>query len=361
MAPTKASQGVREAWVAEQLRLAKLCVDTDDLDWHLQSESIYGLRHVAGVDVSFFPDGTHAVAAVVVVSYPEMEVLYERCATFQLKVPYMPGFLAFREVPAFKAMLQKVPSEWRPQVVLVDGNGVFHPRRCGSATHLGIVAGLPAVGVAKEVLQVGGMNVSTAHKLAERLQKAGEWAPLFANKGDEHPLAALLRPCENKKMVVVSAGHKISLNTAIHLISSLCKSSVPEPIRQADLRSRAAVKAWFEWTPLTKLKMSRQEGAGDLLQIALPEREALGNSTMHNMSSEPGPKDIWRTQLKKDAGRTSKLKLVWRVKVSQQEVLPEEESHSTVLDFSIAPMSERDWGLCWFFKQYLGGLCVLRA
>lgn len=360
MAPTKASQGVREAWVAEQSRLAKLCVDTDDLDWSLQGESIHGLRHVAGVDVSFFPYGTHAVAAVVIVSYPDMEVLYERCATFQLKVPYMPGFLAFREVPALKAMLQKVPSKWRPQVVLVDGNGVFHPRMCGSATHLGIVVGMPAIGVAKDVLQVGDVNVSTAQKLGEKLQKAGEWTPLFANRSDEHPLAALLRPCENKKTVVVSVGHKISLNTAIHLTALLCKSGVPEPIRQADLRSRAAVKAWFEWTPLMKLKMPAQEGAGDLLQIALPEREALRNSTIHNVSSEHDSK-TWQTLSKKDSGRTSKSKLVWRVKVSPKQVLPDEESHSTNLDSSIVSISEGDWGLCWFFQQYLGGLCVLRA
>merc|ERR1719313_1720645 len=170
MAPTKASQSVRDAWVAEQSRLAKLCVDTDDLDWSLQNGSISGLQHVAGLDISFFPDGTHAVAAVVVVSYPDLEVLYEQCATFQLKVPYMPGFLAFREVPAFKAMLEKVPSKWRPQVVLVDGNGVFHPRRCGAATHLGIVTGLPTIGAAKDVLQVGDINVATARALAEKLQ-----------------------------------------------------------------------------------------------------------------------------------------------------------------------------------------------
>merc|ERR1719456_922345 len=193
--------------MAEQERLAKLCVETDELDWTAHGQFIEGLRHVAGVDVSFFPDGTHAVAAVVVISYPQMEVVYERCATFKLKVPYMAGFLAFREVPALKAMLEKVPSKWQPQVVLVDGNGVFHPRRCGSATHLGIVTGLPTVGVAKDILQVGDVNVSTARDIAKTLGPS-DWAPLVRDCGKGDPLAVLLRPNAGKKTVVVSVGHK---------------------------------------------------------------------------------------------------------------------------------------------------------
>merc|ERR1712066_291728 len=80
------------------------------------------------------------------------------------------------------------------------------------------------------------------------------------------PLAVLLRPTNAKRQVVVSAGHRISLNTAVLLTTSLCKSSIPEPIRQADLRSRAAVWAWFDGTSLAKLKL----GSGDLLEISVP-------------------------------------------------------------------------------------------
>merc|ERR1719313_1815268 len=100
-------------------------------------------------------------------------------------------------------MLDMVPEKWRPQAVLVDGNGVFHPRRCGSATHLGIVTGLPTIGVAKDILQVGDVNVSTARQVSQKLQGASDWAPLVADDRNE-PLAVLLRPSSGQKTVVVS-------------------------------------------------------------------------------------------------------------------------------------------------------------
>lgn len=320
---------LRDAWSAEQDRLAKMCVDTDQFDWCVHGELIEGLRLVAGVDVSFFPDGVHAVAGVVVLSFPNLSVVYERCATFKLRVPYMPGFLAFREVPALKAMLDKIPEGSRPQAVLVDGNGVFHPRRCGAATHLGIVTSLPTVGVAKDVLHVGDVNALVARQVAEKLQP-GDWAPLVGNEtthGDH--LAALLRPKIFKKTLVVSVGHRISLNSAIVLTAALCKeSAIPEPIRQADLRSRAAVRGWFEWTPVPKLKLPREGGAGDLLKVALPNAEMQRNHTSEVLATEPATKRPRRVQREDEkrgvcqkSGRASKAKLAWRIKPVANESL----------------------------------------
>jgi deoxyinosine 3'endonuclease (endonuclease V) len=315
-----APSSLREEWAAEQEKLSKLSITRDELDWCVHGQFIHGLQHVASVDVSFFPDRLHAVAAVVVLTYPDMKVVYECLATFRLAVPYMAGFLAFREVPALKVMLDKVPSKFKPQVVLVDGNGVFHPRRCGSATHLGILTGLPTVGVAKDILQVGDVNAKVARIVADQLDKASDWAPLKGKSSDgQEPLAVLLRPSDAKRLLVVSAGHKISLNSAAVLTASLCKSSMPEPIRQADLRSRPAVWEWFDGVSLAKLKL----GAGDLLEIDVPDLHAVDDA-------EPDAKRARHTRIDQEGRNQDKsshrkkkgpLKesLVWRVKASPQE------------------------------------------
>jgi len=231
------SKEQRKQWEAEQRSLASMRVEEDVLDFSCEAPDFPGLQRICGVDVSFFSDGTYAIATVVVLSFPTLEVLWERSAAFRLIVPYVPGFLAFREVPALSQLMSFVPSRMKPQVVLVDGNGVFHPRGCGSATHLGITVDLPTIGVAKDVLQVGAVNSSVARGIAAGLQP-GEWARLC-------PVAALLKPKGGGKPLVVSPGHRICLSSAMTLTMALCTSSAsPEPIRQADLRSRHAVRQW---------------------------------------------------------------------------------------------------------------------
>lgn len=238
-------------WEVEQQRLAKLCVTEDRLKgWSVDKiGKISGLERIAGVDVSFFPDGEHAVVAVAVLSYPALDVIYERCVTMRLSMPYVPDFLAFREAPACAALLASLPEDMRPQAVFVDGNGVFHPRRCGCATHLGVSIGLPTIGVAKTVLQVGNVGAKDVWHIASRLTKSGSWASL---KVDGKPLAAVLWPCEQATSpLVVSAGHFISLRSAATLTASLCRQEVAEPVRQADLIGRAAVRRWMAGEPMT--------------------------------------------------------------------------------------------------------------
>lgn len=230
------SKEQRKQWEAEQKLLASLAVLEDDLDWSCETPDFPGLQRLCGVDVSFFSDRTYAIATVVILSFPKLEVLWERSAAFRLSVPYVPGFLAFREVPALSQLMSSVPKRLKPQVVLVDGNGALHPRGCGAATHLGITMDLPAIGVAKDVLQVGHVNSSSAARIASGLVP-GTWAALC-------PVAGLFKPKAGGKPLVVSPGHRISLSTAMRLVVAICRAQHPEPIRQADLRSRRAVKAW---------------------------------------------------------------------------------------------------------------------
>jgi len=262
-------------WETEQRRLATLCVQEDRLgSWSVDEHGQIGdLERVAGVDISLFPDQEHAAVAVVVLSYPKLEVVYERCVTVKLCVPYIPGFLAFREAPSCTALLMGLPEDVRPQAILVDGNGAYHPRRCGCATHVGISVGIPTVGIAKKVMHVGDINMKAAWKLSQKLKKAGDAVPLVVEAGDEQPLAMLLRPCtKSAATLVVSVGHLISLSTAVKLATSVCRHTVAEPIRLADRASRAAVERWLNGIPLAEMRImevgtKRRRGESSVLPV----------------------------------------------------------------------------------------------
>jgi len=252
-----------------------LCVQEDRLgSWSVDEHGQIGdLERVAGVDISLFPDQEHAVVAVVVLSYPKLEVVYERCVTVKLCIPYIPGFLAFREAPSCAALLMGLPQDVRPQAILVDGNGVYHPRRCGCATHVGISVGIPTVGIAKKVMHVGDINMKAAWKLSQKLKKAGDAVPLVVDASDEQPLAMLLRPCtESAATLVVSVGHLISLSTAVKLATLVSRHTVAEPIRLADRASRAAVERWLNGIPLAEMRimetcLKRKRGESSVLPV----------------------------------------------------------------------------------------------
>ncbi|OCT62648.1 hypothetical protein XELAEV_18043733mg [Xenopus laevis] len=128
----------------------------------------FGLQRLGGVDLSYLKeDDTVACASLVVLSYPELEVIYEDCHMVTINAPYVAGYLAFREVPvlvdAIQKLLEKDPC-LMPQVLIVDGNGILHHRGFGVACHLGILTDLPCIGVAKNLLQVDGLENNDDHK-----------------------------------------------------------------------------------------------------------------------------------------------------------------------------------------------------
>ncbi|XP_077965059.1 endonuclease V isoform X1 [Gasterosteus aculeatus] len=226
---------------SEQARLRLQVVEEDTEDWQ-RSPDFSGLERVGGVDLSFIKgDEVNACAQLVVLSYPDLEVLYEDSRMVTLTAPYIAGFLAFRETPFLLEALQRLERnqpKLRPQVVFVDGNGVFHYREFGLACHLGVLSGLPCVGVAKNLLQVQGVHKNEQHQSQiAALQKGGDSFPLTAASGKV--LGKALRSSDRScKPVYVSVGHKISVTTAVRLTHSCCRYRVPEPIRQADHRSR---------------------------------------------------------------------------------------------------------------------------
>mmetsp|Transcript_34401 Transcript_34401/g.60294 ORF Transcript_34401/g.60294 Transcript_34401/m.60294 type:complete len:182 (-) Transcript_34401:2430-2975(-) len=169
-----------------------------------------------------------------------MTVVYEDIRPVTLTHPYVPGFLAFREVPHLIGLFSD-SMEFKPQLVLVDGNGVYHTRGFGLASHLGVLLDIPTVGVSKTIFAVDGLNKKVVRELSSRLTAPGESIDLVGKS--RRVWGAALKATEDTiQPLIVSVGHRISLPTALEVVKRCCLFKIPEPIRQADKRSRAMVK-----------------------------------------------------------------------------------------------------------------------
>lgn len=178
------------------------------------------VRHVAGADVGFERDGRITRAAVAVLSFPELKLVDYAVVRAPTRFPYVPGLLSFREIPPLLAALARL--RVRPQLILCDGQGVAHPRRCGLASHLGLACGIPTIGVAKT-------RLLGEHE--EPPRSRGGWAPLF-HAGET--IGAVLRTRDNVKPLYVSAGHQVGLDTAIRFVMAcVTKYRLPETTRWA--------------------------------------------------------------------------------------------------------------------------------
>ncbi|XP_015501023.1 endonuclease V isoform X5 [Parus major] len=171
-------------------RLKGSVVQEDTEEWQ-KDPRFTGLHRVGGVDLSYIKgDESRACASLVVLSYPGLEVLYQDCRMVPVTAPYVAGFLAFREVPVLVEAVQRLQQE-EPQLQ-------------------------PQV---------------------RSLQRSGETFPLTGTSGKV--LGMALRSYNNSsKPLYVSVGHRVSLGTAVRLVRACCRFRVPEPIRQADIRSR---------------------------------------------------------------------------------------------------------------------------
>ena len=178
-------------------------------------------RWLAGVDCAFSADGERCIAAAVLWDRETRALVETRTAWRPLRFPYVPGLLSFREAPVGLATLTSL--EQRPDLLLVDGHGLAHPRRFGIACHLGVLVGIPTVGVAKSRL---------CGQHAEPGARRGARAPL-THEGDT--IASVLRTREGSKPIFVSIGNLVDLASAEALVLA-CDGGhrLPEPTRLAD-------------------------------------------------------------------------------------------------------------------------------
>src|SRR5947209_1920269 len=175
---------------ALQRVLAKQVIREDHLDQ---------VRHIAGVDMAINEGSGMARAAVVLLSYPTLEVVEQHVYEEPLRMPYIPGLLSFRETPCILGAFALLKQQ--PELVMVDGQGIAHPRRLGIASHLGLWLELPTIGCAKSIL--------TGHH-APLSEEVGAWVPLRA---DGETIGVVLRTRAHVKPMIVSLGHRISLET----------------------------------------------------------------------------------------------------------------------------------------------------
>ncbi|KAJ7378297.1 hypothetical protein OS493_023544 [Desmophyllum pertusum] len=216
-----------ETWKREQIELKKKLVSEDCVNWGVSTEEPFSnLNLIGGVDISFPKgDADHACACLVVLNFPELEVVYEDLSMVHLTSPYVPEYLAFREVGFLVDLISRLGKdkpELLPQVILVDGNGMLHPRGFGIACHLGVLTDIPTVGVAKTLFHVDGIERDSYHA--------------------DQALRSTQQACNP---IYVSVGHKIGLETAVSLTHACCQYRIPEPIRQADIRSREYLRQHY--------------------------------------------------------------------------------------------------------------------
>lgn len=179
------------------------------------------VKTVAGIDLGYDVKTDTSRAVAVVLSFPALELIETSEAILPIQFPYVPGLLSFRETPVAIKALEKLTVT--PDVILCDGQGLAHPRRFGIACHIGLIAEVPTVGVAKSLL------VGRFENLGET---RGDTAPLMYKN---EPIGAALRTKDRVQPVYVSVGHRISLKTAIELVLQCApKYRLPETTRLAD-------------------------------------------------------------------------------------------------------------------------------
>ncbi len=179
------------------------------------------VSRVVGADVGGFRRGPVRAAAVVV-SYPDLALVEYQVAEASVTFPYVPGLLAFREAPVVAAALEKLSVD--PDLLLVDGQGLAHPRRMGIACYLGLMFDIPTIGCAKSRL-IGQHDPVP--------DEVGAWTEL---RDDGEVIGAVLRTRRRSAPLYVSIGHKVDLAAAVHWVLATCRGyRLPQPPRLAPL------------------------------------------------------------------------------------------------------------------------------
>ena len=179
-------------------------------------------RFVAGADLSFDKGSDTVFAGIVVLAFPSLEKVEERGLRTTATFPYVPGLLSFREAPAILQVWEQL--EHTPDVLMLDGQGLAHPRRFGIACHLGLCLQIPTIGCAKSLL------VGQFEALGEA---KGSSAPLIHR---QETVGAAVRTKNKVTPIFVSPGNDCDLDSAVSLVLR-CDGGyrVPEPTRQAHL------------------------------------------------------------------------------------------------------------------------------
>ncbi len=186
-------------------------------------------RYVAGVDISVNRFSKTGTGAVVILRYPDLQIAETQVVTDRIEFPYVPGLLSFREAPLILAAFEKL--NIAPDILMVDGQGIAHPRRLGIASHLGLLLGIPTIGCAKSRL------------CGEHDMPAGQSGSFAELKDNDEVIGAVLRTRDNVKPLFISIGHMVDLPAAVQWVLNCCRGyRLPEPTRLAHLAAGGNLK-----------------------------------------------------------------------------------------------------------------------
>jgi len=164
-------------------------------------------------------------AAIVVMTFPALDVVEHSCAVRKISFPYIPGLLSFREGPAVIEAFDQLTCI--PDLIFLNGHGFAHPARVGIASHIGVVLDMPSIGVAQHLL-TGTARIPSLNR--------GSTEPVYA---DDEVIGMAVRTRERAKPIYVSVGHKVDLPQAVDLVlRTTTTHRFPEPLRRADMMSR---------------------------------------------------------------------------------------------------------------------------
>ncbi|MDB5259185.1 MAG: deoxyribonuclease [Candidatus Taylorbacteria bacterium] len=214
-------------------------IDTRPLD-RTVAGGTKGIRYIAGADISCNRFSPIAYAGIVVLSYPDMQVVDSACVKDDMPFPYIPGLLSFREIPALLNAWKKLKIV--PDVIMVDGHGIAHPRRLGIAAHFGLMIGKPTLGCAKNMLygaydeplpEAGSFSYIRDMKAEKR---SGRQSEKFGEEPAGEVIGTALRTKRAVKPVFVSPGNLMSVDDALRIaVETTRLHRLPEPTRQAHL------------------------------------------------------------------------------------------------------------------------------
>lgn len=256
--PDEINADLKEIWRKEQKENREKLNLFDTEPWQMnrkiESELIdYSnfqndkLRYVAGLDISFVKNEKTACAGLFIFDLADdFKCVYQDIEIVTMNQPYVAGFLAYREAPFLLEKLEKLKQscpKFYPNCILIDGNGLLHGNKFGLACHIGYYSNTPTIGISKKLYQVFGLENNREHKekIKNELKKSGDYFELRSKvKGDETLLGYCYRSTDlAPNPIYVSIGNKIGWDTCLWVLKlTITKYRIPEPIRQADLRTR---------------------------------------------------------------------------------------------------------------------------
>jgi len=207
----------------EQLTAAQAIVYQQELRLQIKIEPLEKpIRIIAGADISFNKYEETVYAGIVMFRYPQMEIISNTWAISNTKFPYISGLLAFREVPALLEAWNKL--DIKPDLLVLDGQGIAHERRLGIATHFGLITDIPTIGSAKSRLR------------GRYEEPANEAFAQSAMYDRDEIIGTALRSKKNCKPVFISPGHRVSMAQSVEIIKNCIRGyRIPEPTRQAHM------------------------------------------------------------------------------------------------------------------------------